>query len=235
MFRGSCRPGGPGHTSQFPFPARRLEAGAGLAMIGPGPAARRRADDPPRSTAMRPPLLATVSSPSRAGRGPRRPRQAAEHPLHHGRRPRAHALSCYGSKINTTPEPRPDRPRGDAVHEFLRHQLDLHPQPRGDAHGEVFAHQRRPRLQPLRRPPADLGQRPPSRRLPHGDRRQVAPRQRADRLRRLDRPARPGDYGTPSSSPSAAGESSTRATAPTSSPTSPSNSSRIARRTGRSS
>ena len=42
----------------------------------------------------------------------------------------AHAISCYGSKVNQTPQPRPDRQRRHADGPRLRHQLDLHAQPR---------------------------------------------------------------------------------------------------------
>ena len=74
--------------------------------------------------------------------------------------------------------------------------------------------------------PADARQVSPGGRLPHRHDRQVAPRQRPDRLRLLEHPARPGRVPRPGLPRARRAARSTPATAPTSSPTSRSSSSK---------
>ncbi len=49
----------------------------------------------------------------------------------------SHAMSCYGSRINVTPQSRPHRRGRHALRQLLLHQLHLHAQPRGDSHRHV--------------------------------------------------------------------------------------------------
>ena len=67
----------------------------------------------------------------------------------------AHAICAYGSRVNRDAEHRPPGPRGHAVPERLRHQLDLHAEPRRDPDRPVLPPERRPGLQPLRQLAAD--------------------------------------------------------------------------------
>ena len=67
----------------------------------------------------------------------------------------AHAISAYGSKIIKTPNIDRLAKEGMRFDNCFRHQLDLHAEPGGDPHRQVRARQRRARLQPLRRLPAD--------------------------------------------------------------------------------
>ena len=135
----------------------------------------------------------------------------------------AHAISAYGSKINKTPNL--DRIARDGMRfdQLLRHQLHLHAEPGRHPHGQVQPHQRRARLQPLRRQPAHARQVSAGGRLSHRHDRQVAPGQRSDRLRSTGTscPAR-GSTTTRSSDRRWASTEASRATPPTSSPTFPS-------------
>ncbi len=115
------------------------------------------------------------------------------------------AISAYGDprKLIETPEHRPDRPRRDAVRPLRRAQLDLRAEPGVGPDRQVFAPQRllQQHQQPVRRLAADLPQDAQGGRLPDGRHRQVAPRLRAHRLRRVAHPAGAGGLLQPAHDP----------------------------------
>ena len=137
----------------------------------------------------------------RVRRGPARAGATAEHPLHHDRRPRGARHQRLRQRRSTRRRTSTaSRKEGALFTNVLRHQLDLHAEPRGDPHRQVQPPQRRARVQPLRRLAADRREAAAGGRLPHRHGRQVAPRQRSDRLRPLGDPARPGRLHRPGAS-----------------------------------
>ena len=131
--------------------------------------------------------------------------EAAQHRLHLQRRPRlpGHRRLRRPPQARRDAEHRPDRPRGDAVRPLRGAQLDLRAEPGDDPDRQVLAHQRllQQHQQPVRRLAADLPQDAPGRRLPDGRHRQVAPRHRPHRLRRVAHPAGPGGLLQPADDP----------------------------------
>ena len=136
------------------------------------------------------------SRPRPAGRRVRR--RAAQHTVHHGRRPRVPRHELLRQPHQQDAKPRPHRGRRHAAHELLLHQLHLRPKPRHHPHRQAQPRQRLPAQRPdLRRQPADLPQAPSAGWLPDRHDRQVAPAQPAHRLRLLERPPRPGRLPRP--------------------------------------
>ena len=104
----------------------------------------------------------------------------------------AHAISAYGSRINQTPNLdrlAKDGMRFDRV--FAVNSICT-PEPGHHPDGQIQPPQRGAGVQPFRRVAADGGQVSASRRLSHRHDRQMAPRQRPDRLRPVDDPAGAG-------------------------------------------
>ena len=109
-------------------------------------------------------------------RRPHDRRQAPEHPVHHGRRPRRACDRLLRPRHQPHAAHRPHRGRGRAPGPLLRQQLDLHAQPCGHPDRHLQPRQRRHDAgRRHRQPPAPRGQAPAFGRLPDRHRRQVAP------------------------------------------------------------
>ena len=139
--------------------------------------------------------LAATAARRRHRRG--KPRPPPQRRLHHGGRPRGARDLGLRLEGQRDPEPRPPGPRGDALPERVRHELHLHAEPRRHPDRGLLPQERGAGLQPVRRLAGDRGEAPAGRRLPHRHGRQVAPRERPDRLRPLGDPARPGRLPRP--------------------------------------
>ena len=126
----------------------------------------------------------------------RRPRQRpppTQHPLHHGRRSRRPRHLRLRQPHQPDAEHRPHRERRRSPLQLLLHQFHLHAQPRRHSHRAVQPQKRRLLPRRTARPQAQSRrQGTATRRLPDRDDRQMAPRQRAHRLRLLEHPSRPG-------------------------------------------
>ena len=166
--------------------------------------------------------------------GGRRP--ASQHRLHLLRRPRlsGHQRLWRLAAADRDAQHRPAGQGGDAVRPLPGAQLDLRAQPRHGAHRQVQPRERllQQHQQPFRWLADDVPQAASGRGLSDGHLRQVAPGQRADRLRRLAHLAGPGRLLQPADARRRRQGSASRATSPTSSPSSRSTGSRS--ETGRS-
>ena len=125
----------------------------------------------------------------------------------------AHAISAYGSKINKTPNIDRIAKEGMRFNQLFRHQFDLHAQPGRILTGKYSHINGVPVFNRIRRQPADAGQVSAEGRLSHRHDRQMASRQRSDRLRLLEHPARPGRLSRSGLHRRWAAGKSTRATA----------------------
>ena len=108
------------------------------------------------------------------------------------------AMSCYGSKINKTPNL--DRLANEGMRFtncFCTNSICA--PSRAVILTGKYSHLNGliDNAATVRRVAADLPQAAPEGRLPDGHHRQVAPRDRSDRLRLLEHPARPGGYYNP--------------------------------------
>ena len=135
------------------------------------------------------------------------------------------AISAYGESRKLLETPNIDRiaKRRHALRPLPRAQLDLRPEPGDDPDRQVQSHLNgfyNNSNSRVRRLADDLSEAAAGGRLPDGDHRQVAPRQRSDRLRLLAHPAGPGRLLQPADDPQGRAGQAGPATPPTSSPTS---------------